>query len=152
MGSQVASFELGCWPSNHCSCYIHRLFHCQPSLTKMAHNTYNSAYNFAYNEGGLANFVWKNLWGSNQESNNQGQGNYQQQPQQQQQQQQQQQSATKTHWRLEMFVSRRRRNKNLSLPVNSFYILYFIYMLASLHSKYFSTMLSQSTTVCFYTM
>merc|ERR1712156_20239 len=141
MGSQVASFELGCWPSNHCSCYIHR----QPSITKMAHNTYNSAYNFAYNEGGLANFVWKNLWGSNQESNNQGQGNYQQQPQQQQQ------SATKTHWRLEMFVSRRRRrNKNLSLPVNNFYILYFIYMLATLNSKYFSTMLSQSTTVCFY--
>merc|ERR1712109_109445 len=91
MGSQVASFELGCWPSNHCSCYIHRLFHRQPSITKMAHNTYNSAYNFAYNEGGLANFVWKNLWGSNQESSNQGQGNYQQQPQQQQQQQQQQQ-------------------------------------------------------------
>ena len=57
----------------------------------MAHNTYNAAYNFAYNEGGLVKFVWKNLWAPKYERDNQGQGNYEQQHQQQQQQQQQHQ-------------------------------------------------------------
>ena len=39
--------------------------------------------------------------------------------------------------------------KNLSWRVIDYYIFHFIYMLATFHSKYFSIMLSQSTTVCF---
>jgi len=57
----------------------------------MAHNTYNAAYNFAYNEGGLVKFVWKNLWApARSDRDNQGQDNHEQQNQQQQQQHQQQ--------------------------------------------------------------
>ena len=34
----------------------------------MPHNT--SEYNFAYNEGGLFNFVWNNMFSNNQGNNN----------------------------------------------------------------------------------
>ena len=58
----------------------------------MAHNIYNAASNFAYNEGGIVKFVWKNLWSSNSERERPEQGNYEQQNQQQQQQHHQQPS------------------------------------------------------------